>query len=295
MTGLPVFFCTGALDRSIDFLMRSSWIFFWMAIFSSRIALRRSFSLSFSALSTSSCGMFSIAARCSSSLVSMFWSIGSAVSEPSASNPHFSYTSATLLLRFKISAPMSWSSAWPLSGLARSRRAAALASSALMLSTSASIWELRSTFSFSILVCVTSSFCFSSSSCSSVSCEFWIRKRLRSSSPAKMSRSCCGRVKYIGTSNGFPSSGSHASISKSSCCLAASRCFTAAAYSASRCAITLGSVRFPFGWFFRFSISAWKFSSSRRSSCSRACATFALRCSRLAAFSCSWISICSLT
>mmetsp|Transcript_8422 Transcript_8422/g.20973 ORF Transcript_8422/g.20973 Transcript_8422/m.20973 type:complete len:215 (-) Transcript_8422:1421-2065(-) len=89
MTGFPVFFCTGALERSIDFLMRSSCCFFCAAIFSSRTRKRRSFSFSFSAFSTSSCGILTMFPRCSSSLASMLASI-SRVPPPEFSKPHFS-------------------------------------------------------------------------------------------------------------------------------------------------------------------------------------------------------------
>mmetsp|Transcript_2922 Transcript_2922/g.5923 ORF Transcript_2922/g.5923 Transcript_2922/m.5923 type:complete len:201 (-) Transcript_2922:999-1601(-) len=200
--------------------------------------------------------MFSIAARYSSSLASMLASIMSVPSDESASNWHFSYTSATRLFKLCSIASVSCSSAWPLRGLARSRRAAALASSAEMLLFSALICSLSCSVSSSIFAFVTSSFCFSSSSCSSVSWEFWMRKRLRSSSAAKMSSSCCGRVKYMGTSKGLPSSGSHSSSSLSCRARSLSRCFCAAANSASFCAITLGSARLFFT-FFSASISAW--------------------------------------
>mmetsp|Transcript_10916 Transcript_10916/g.28364 ORF Transcript_10916/g.28364 Transcript_10916/m.28364 type:complete len:224 (-) Transcript_10916:1043-1714(-) len=216
MTGLPVFFWTGALDRSMLFLMRSSCCFFCEAIFSSLTRSLLSFSFSFSAFSTSSWGIISMLVKYSSSLASMFASIISVPREESGSKAHFSYTSPTLLLSWCKSSSMSCSSAWPLRGLARSRRAEALASSSEMLCLRVLIWYCSCSVSSSILLLVTSSFCLSSSSCSSVSWLFWIRNRFLSSKAAKMSRSCCGLLKNILHSQGFPSSGSHRSSSRSS-------------------------------------------------------------------------------
>mmetsp|Transcript_25120 Transcript_25120/g.59893 ORF Transcript_25120/g.59893 Transcript_25120/m.59893 type:complete len:235 (-) Transcript_25120:951-1655(-) len=233
MTGLPVFFCTGAFDRSMDLLMRSSCCFFCAAIFSARTLARRSFSRSFSALSTSSWGIFSMADRCSSSLASTLASIMSVPRDGSASNPHRSYTSVTRLLSAARSASVSCSSLCPLRGLARSRSAAALASSPEIAFFKFSIWEVSCSVSSSIFALVTCSFCFNSSSCSSVSCEFWMRKRLRSSKAAKMSRSCCGRVRYMGTSNACPPSGSQRWSSESSLARSFDRSFFASSNSAS--------------------------------------------------------------
>mmetsp|Transcript_1151 Transcript_1151/g.3263 ORF Transcript_1151/g.3263 Transcript_1151/m.3263 type:complete len:413 (+) Transcript_1151:538-1776(+) len=49
--------------------------------------------------------------------------------------------------------------------------------------------------------CVILYCCFSSSSCCSVSWQFWMRNRLPSSSCVKISSSCCGSLKYIGMSS----------------------------------------------------------------------------------------------
>mmetsp|Transcript_4612 Transcript_4612/g.7656 ORF Transcript_4612/g.7656 Transcript_4612/m.7656 type:complete len:350 (+) Transcript_4612:912-1961(+) len=57
----------------------------------------------------------------------------------------------------------------------------------------------------------------SSSSASSVSCEFWIRKRLDSSSAVKMSSSCCGSWKYIGTSASSSAPSASEMSSRESC------------------------------------------------------------------------------
>ena len=51
---------------------------------------------------------------------------------------------------------------------------------------------------------VFSKFCFSSSRASSVSCTFWIKNKLRSSSCEKMSSSCCGSLKYISSTSFKP-------------------------------------------------------------------------------------------
>mmetsp|Transcript_17679 Transcript_17679/g.39972 ORF Transcript_17679/g.39972 Transcript_17679/m.39972 type:complete len:208 (-) Transcript_17679:737-1360(-) len=181
----------------------------------------------------------------------------------------------------------------PFKGFARSRRAAAFISSAEMALLRLLICEFSCSVSSFIFAFVVSSLCLSSSSCSSVSCEFWMRKRFRSSSPAKMSSSCCGRVKYMGTSHARPSSGSHVSSSASSTFLSIAFCSFHSWYSTSFCCSTLASGRLPLT-LLSASISAAKSSSALLSSAARSAFLSAFRFCRISSFSTSCCSSSSL-
>eukprot|EP01137_Pigoraptor_chileana_P008704 Opistho-2@55920 len=208
MTGLPVFFRGASLARWSARFTRSSWCIRCISSFSSRCRCRRSFSFIFSACSTLSGGINSIASKSSSSLFSMFVSICSVLILASLSPMQCMYTSSTL--RFISSSSFSWSSTPNTpneKNFARSSKLRAFSSSRTMAPSRYSICCLRLSVSFNILSCVAAIFCLSSSRASSVSWLFWIRDKFCSSSSAKMSNSCFGSVKY--------SSGSSSSSSES--------------------------------------------------------------------------------
>mmetsp|Transcript_1226 Transcript_1226/g.3559 ORF Transcript_1226/g.3559 Transcript_1226/m.3559 type:complete len:232 (+) Transcript_1226:429-1124(+) len=118
--------------------------------------------------------------------------------EASQSNPHLRYTSLTLSLSSRrsfscMSSPMLLSIRF-LSKLA-------LHTSLSICCLSSSILFLSESVFTSIFCLVSRNSCLSSSRACSVSCEFWIRKRLLSSSWVKMLRSCMGSSKYMGISS----------------------------------------------------------------------------------------------
>mmetsp|Transcript_13217 Transcript_13217/g.42366 ORF Transcript_13217/g.42366 Transcript_13217/m.42366 type:complete len:332 (+) Transcript_13217:123-1118(+) len=199
MIGLPVRLTTGSCERRIERWMRSSWARTASACLASRTRERRSFSFSFSAASTSSRGMVSMMASSSSSCVSMLVSICSVPSELSPSAKMALYTSATL--RFSSSNVFSCVTTASLFSPFRSRPQR-FSCSTRSCSFKCSICALRPAVSSSIRACVSCSLLLSSSSASSVSCEFWIRKRFDSSSDVNMSRSCCGSLKYMSSASG---------------------------------------------------------------------------------------------
>ena len=88
MTGLPVFFMTGACALSSDLCTRLSCSLFCCSSFSSLALCLRYFSLAFSACSTNSVGIVSMIEKYSSSLASMLVNICSVLREASLSKPH---------------------------------------------------------------------------------------------------------------------------------------------------------------------------------------------------------------
>lgn len=93
------------------------------------------------------------------------------------------------------------------------RKAAALLSSATSCACSAAILSSSTADWRAIVAAVSSYWVRNSSSCCSVSWQFWMRNKLSSSSCPKMSSSCCGRTKYIGSSSSSSSSSSMSALS----------------------------------------------------------------------------------
>mmetsp|Transcript_316 Transcript_316/g.862 ORF Transcript_316/g.862 Transcript_316/m.862 type:complete len:204 (+) Transcript_316:153-764(+) len=198
MTCLPMRFCTGSCALRSERCMRSSCWRLSTSSFSSRTRWRLSFSRAFSAASTSSLGMCETCARSSSSLVSTLvsiWSVRKFSSTSPKTRPNTSFT-----LALSSASVWSWAST-PVDLVPLSVRALALSSSPAMSRLRAPIWARRPAVSSSLARLVCANLCLRSSRFSSVSCEFWMRKRLLSSSVAKISSSCPGSVKYMGSSS----------------------------------------------------------------------------------------------
>mmetsp|Transcript_47290 Transcript_47290/g.94276 ORF Transcript_47290/g.94276 Transcript_47290/m.94276 type:complete len:263 (+) Transcript_47290:711-1499(+) len=115
------------------------------------------------------------------------------------------YTSATFLLS---SSSICSCTATPTCVPARSCSSLLFSSSTLIVAFRCSICDSSPLDSFSMRLRVSVNCVLSSSSAASVSCEFCIRKRFDSSSAVKMSSSCCGSLKYIGTSRSSSGSSS---------------------------------------------------------------------------------------
>mmetsp|Transcript_98333 Transcript_98333/g.228011 ORF Transcript_98333/g.228011 Transcript_98333/m.228011 type:complete len:304 (-) Transcript_98333:797-1708(-) len=203
MICLPTFLWMGAWDRCSDALRRSSSLRFFWSIRCFLWFFRRSPSFSFSSASTcfapaSVCSTSPRKFRRSSSLASMALSISWVFGSCSLSLTQTECTSTTF-------SPTSFSN----SSCSEER------------CFSESSWRSCSHLAFSCAICcskcamfcfillvvapllrlISSYFCCNSSRICSVSCEFWIRNKLDSSSDVKTSSSCLDSSKYKGISS----------------------------------------------------------------------------------------------
>mmetsp|Transcript_99386 Transcript_99386/g.278307 ORF Transcript_99386/g.278307 Transcript_99386/m.278307 type:complete len:311 (-) Transcript_99386:409-1341(-) len=207
MICFPVFLCIGAWERKSDAFSRSS-------IFRSCCSLRTRLSISRrcvsavrssvrTTLSRPSSSASSKTARKSSIFASAAASICKVSGSRSASWPQAAWISNAFSQRYLVRASCSSAvSCW-----------ASFCRKSVHFRFSSSIWRRSAEICCRLFSLprspsffVSMLFCCSASSACSMSCVFWMRKRLDSSMPVKTSSNCFGSLKYSGMSSPLESS-----------------------------------------------------------------------------------------